>query len=99
MTVLIRRLLSFYTVRLYLFEMTVTWLNSTFKMLRRSVQIRRKLRPEFEESENLDLKGTIQMKHSLKLLYDFDEEKLQIVNKSFSMTDAIMRSHQEFFRS
>ena len=99
MTVFIRRLLSFYTVRLYLFEMTVTWLNITFEMLRRSVQIRRKLRPEFEESENLDLKGTIQMKHSLKLLYDFDEEKLQIDNKSFSMTDAIMRSHQEFFGS
>ena len=99
MTVFIRRLLSFYTVRLYLFKMTVTWLNITFEMLRRSVQIRRKLRPEFEESENLDLKGTIQMKHSLKLLYDFDEEKLQIDNKSFSMTDAIMRSHQEFFGS
>lgn len=99
MTVFIRRLLSFYTVRLYLIEMTVTWLNITFEMLRRSVQIRRKLRPEFEESENLDLKGTIQMKHTLKLLYDFDEEKLQIDNKSFSMTDAIMRSHQEFFGS
>ena len=99
MTVFIRRLLSFYTVRLYLIEMTVTWLNITFEMLRRSVQIRRKLRPEFEESENLDLKGTIQMKHTLKLLYDLDEEKLQIDNKSFSMTDAIMRSHQEFFGS
>ena len=75
MTVFIRRLLSFYTVKLYLFEMTVTWLNITFEMLRRSCQIRRKLRPEFEESENLDLKGTIQMKHTLKLFYDFDEEK------------------------
>ena len=75
MTVFIRRLLSFYTVRLYLFEMTVTWLNITFEMLRRSIQIRRKLRPEVEESENLDLKGTIQMKHTLKLFYDFDEEK------------------------